>query len=133
MKIVILVNPSLGPGLAANTAAVLGISLGHRHPAIIGPDLLDHSGTLHPGITQKNIPILGLDSQGLKTIYDKARKIKGIEILGFNTIAQKSRHYEEYGKKLAALATRDIDFSGICLKGPKLSIEKLTGALPLLK
>jgi hypothetical protein len=131
MKIVMVVNADLGPGLAANTAAVLGISLGHSDPSIIGPDLYDGSRTCHPGITRRNIPVLAADSPAIKSIYDRSLEMADLEVLGFNTIAHRSRDYEAYAEKLSRAATCDLEFSGLCLRGSKPSVNALTGSLKL--
>lgn len=131
MKIVMVLNADLGPGLAANTAAVLGISLGNSDPAIIGPDLYDRSRTHHPGITRQNIPVLAADGQAMKSIFDRGHQMEGLEILGFNTIAHRSRDYDGYAEQLSRTETRDLEFSGLCLRGSKAAVNTLTGSLKL--
>lgn len=131
MKIVMVVNSDLGPGLAANTAAVLGISLGHLDAEIIGPDLFDRSRTCHPGITRRNIPVLAADSGTIKAIFKKGQDTEELEILGFNTIAHRCRDYAAYAAKLAKARTCDLDFSGLCLRGSKAAVNSLTGSLKL--
>ncbi len=133
MKIVIIVNQSLPPGLIANTTAVLGISLGQMEMGILGPDLVDASQVLHRGITKQNIPVLSSDSPGLKLIYEKAGQTKDISMIDFNTLAQKSRHYDEYQDKLAACPTQDLEFSGLCMAGPDKIINSITGSLGLYR
>ena len=133
MRIVIIVNKSLPPGLIANTTAVLGISLGQMDMNILGPDLLDASQVLHRGITQKNIPVLSSDSPGLKRIYEKAGQAKDITMIDFNTLAQKSRHYDDYQPKLAACPTQDLEFSGLCMLGPDKIINSITGSMGLYR
>ena len=131
MKIVMVLNVDLGPGLAANTAAVLGISLGNSDPAIIGPDLYDRSRTHHPGITRRNIPVLAAENRDMKSIFDRGRQMSGLEILGFNTIAHRSRDYDIYAEKLARTDTRDLEFSGLCIRGDTAAVNALTGSLKL--
>ncbi|HCY85653.1 MAG TPA: DUF2000 domain-containing protein [Desulfobacteraceae bacterium] len=133
MKTVMIVNQSLPPGLAANTTAVLGISLGRMDSSILGPDLKDGSGTRHPGITQQTIPVLSAESYLIKEIFEQSGRLPEISVIDFNTIAQKSRHYDDYTEKLAAVSTRDLEFSGICLQGPKNQVNKMTGMLKLYR
>jgi hypothetical protein len=133
MKTVIVINTNLLPGLAANTAAVLGISLGQAAPAILGPDVSDGSGTVHKGITQENIPILAADSYELKNLYYQSRAIREIKVIDFNSIAQKSRDYDDYTQKLAATPKEKLIFSGLCLRGPLKAINSLTGSLKLYR
>ncbi len=131
MKVVMILNSDLGPGLAANTAAVLGISLGNSDPSIIGPDLYDRTRTLHPGITQQNVPVLTAGTQAMKTIFNRGRQTKALEIIGFNTIAHQSRDYDTYAEKLARAETCELEFSGLCIKGEESAVNTLTGSLKL--
>lgn len=131
MKIVMILNQALSAGLAANTAAVLGISLGHTEPGVIGPDLLDRSQTCHPGITRQNIPVLVSDGKALKTIYEQTKRADDLAVISFNTIAHKSRDYEVYSEKLARTRTCDLEFSGLCIRGPEKKVSQLTGSMKL--
>ena len=49
-RCVIVVDESLPPGLAANAAAVLALTLGAREPALVGADLVDADDRSHPGL-----------------------------------------------------------------------------------
>ncbi|MCG8687777.1 MAG: DUF2000 domain-containing protein [Desulfobacterales bacterium] len=133
MKTVIIINNTLSPGLAANTAAVLGISIGHTAPGVIGPDLADQSGAIHPGITRENIPVLATGTSKLKDLYHQGSQTPEVSVIDFNSIAQKCRDYSDYSQKLAAIPTQDLIFSGICLRGPKKIVNTLTGSLKLYR
>lgn len=50
MKLVIIINQDLPLGLVANTAAVLGLSLGNRVPGLIGADIKGQGGECMPGL-----------------------------------------------------------------------------------
>ncbi|WP_027363000.1 DUF2000 domain-containing protein [Desulfospira joergensenii] len=135
MKIVMIINKELSPGLAANTAAVLGISLGNADPKILGPDLEDASSGIHRGITRENIPVLGADRNRLREIYEQVVQYRDqgqkIDLIDFNTLAQESRHYDEYREKLSGTDYQDLEFSGLCLFGSGKKINRLTGSLQL--
>lgn len=131
MKIVMVVNQSLSPGLAANTAAVLGISLGQSNPGIVGPEVADASCHCHEGITRHTIPVLASDAPTLAQIFQHGTQDPDIRIMGFNTIAQQSRHYDEYARKLAQVPTPDLVFSGLCILGTPGAVNSLTGTLKL--
>ena len=57
-KCVIVVDETLSLGMAANTAVILGLTLGEEEPSIIGPKVRDKSGREHLGITIAPIPVL---------------------------------------------------------------------------
>lgn len=132
MKIVMILNNHLPKGLAANAAAVLGVTLGRLSPRIVGSDVTDASHAVHRGITTKSIPVLGADDALLKQIYKDAQGIETITLIDFNRIAQACRTYEEYTEKLSRIRTDAMDFSGLCLCGPTRAIDALTRDLPLL-
>jgi hypothetical protein len=71
-KIAIVVDGALPAGLAANTAAVLAMSLGRRLVELIGADLKDGDGSVHPGITNTPIPILTAPADRVKDIRARA-------------------------------------------------------------
>lgn len=133
MKIVMVVNNELSVGLAANTTAVLGISLGNDKKEIIGPICKDGSGIVHKGITSKTIPILGTNGKTLKLIYNKSIQDSLVDVIDFNQVAQGCRSYSDYLHKLLNTDNKDIEFSGLCLSGPTKQIEKLTGSLSLYR
>jgi hypothetical protein len=131
-KLVVIINSSLEIGLASNTASVLTLSVGARHPDLIGDDLIDGSGQLHYGITSITIPILSADDAKLTELVQKTRDTD-IELVSFSKIAQSIHSYEEYAEKLKATPGGEISYSGIALFGSKKSIDSLVGSLPRLK
>lgn len=133
MKIVMVVNKDLPAGLVANTTAVLGITLGHHKQDIIGSDCMDKEQICHRGITQKTIPVLGAGKDILKKIYHSCIENDLVEMIDFNQIAQKCRDYSEYTQKLLKTRNMDLEFSGLCLSGPKKEINRLTGSLGLYR
>jgi MFS family permease len=133
MKIVMVVNNELPVGLVANTAAVLGISLGHGNREIIGPDVRDATAIRHRGITKATVPILGTDGKELQSIYRKCLAGGKVDVIDFNRIAQGCRNYDDYASKLADTKNERLEFSGLCLHGPKKEIDRLTGSLGLYR
>ena len=58
-RCVIVVDEDLAPGLAANAAAVLALTLGATVDGLVGPDLVDADGDVHPGLFAAGLPVLG--------------------------------------------------------------------------
>lgn len=134
-KIVMIVNKELPLGLIANTTAVLGISLGHLFPAIVGPDIEDGDGQTHLGITNKTIPVLSGQKEQIKAIRDQLFNSQQSEItvIDFSEIAQKCLDYADYIRLLSSLPATEIYYLGICLFGPAKQVNKLSGNLGLLR
>ena len=55
----IVVDADLAPGLAGNAAAVLAVTLGATVDGLVGPDLVDADGDVHPGLFSAGLPVLG--------------------------------------------------------------------------
>ena len=135
MKIVMIINKELPIGLIANTTAVLGITAGKLCSEIVGHDHFDSDGNVHAGITTKTIPILSGTKAQIKSIRDSLYGEDHIEttVIDFSEAAQRSLDYEAYVALIANLESAAIDYLGICIYGPKRTVNKLTGYLGLLR
>jgi hypothetical protein len=134
-KLAIVVDAALAPGLAANTAAVLALSLGRQIDSIIGPELADASGSRHAGITTVPIPILVADAETVRQIRSRAaaQAGDGMLVVDFTDCAQRTRTYDDYARLLEAAAEDDITYLGVALHGPRKLVQRLTGSLPLMR
>jgi len=135
MKVVMIIDKDLPVGLIANTAAVLGASLGKMVDDLVGGDLADADGNLHLGITPRNIPILGATQEQLKAIRARLYEAEFAEVttVDFNNIAQRSLDYGDYGRLLAETGSGALDYLGVCLFGPQKKVNRLTGSIGLLR
>ena len=112
-KVAIVVDASLPIGLAANTAAVLTLSLGRRAGSLIGADLEDADGSLHTGITTVPIPILTADGDVVKAIRNRAvREHDDLLVVDFTDCAQRTRTYHDYARLLEAASDETINYLG---------------------
>lgn len=128
-KIVIVLASDLPPGTAANTSALLSLSIGARRPDIIGPDVADADGRSHAGISTIPVPILHAAPDTLAELAGTDR----VQVIGFTTTAAGSHTYPLYTDALAGTAAGDLRYLGLALIGPKKAVNSLTGALPLLR
>jgi hypothetical protein len=130
-----VIDKELPVGLIANTAAVLGASLGRMVDDLVGGDLTDGDGNLHLGITTRNIPILGATTEQIKAIrarlYDA--EFAAVTTVDFNNIAQRSLDYGDYGRLLAGTDGEALAYLGVCLYGPQKKVNRLTGNIGLLR
>lgn len=134
-KCVIVVDEALPQGLAANTAAILGITLGKTLPETVGPDVRDGSGVLHPGIIVFPVPILRGDAAALRTLRQKLRTppFSGLFAADFSDLAQSCKTYEAFQEKMSAAPEESLQYLGIAVCGDKKLVNRLTGNLPLLR
>jgi len=133
MHIRIILEEGLAPGFAANTAAVLALSLGKAFPELLDRDLKDKESSLHRGITNTALPILMLEAAAMKNFRQEALQCSDLQLWDFNETAQKSRSYDEYAQKLLGQSAETLHFLGLALAGPEKSIKKLCGSLKLYK
>ena len=134
-KCVIVADGALPPGLIANTAAILGITLGKNLPEAVGPDVTDGSGVLHPGIIAFPVPILRGDRESLRALRERLRTppFSALFAADFSELAQGCRTYGEFQEKIAAAPEDGLQYLGVAVCGDKKLVNKLTGNLPLLR
>ena len=134
-KCVMVIDANLPLGLIANTAAMLGITIGQLHPEIVGPDVKDGSGKTHLGISMVPISMLKGDETLLGDLRLRLfeQEFAGLTAVDFSDVAQKINVYEDYAKKSAETPEREHGYYGIALYGDKKKINRLTGMLPLLR
>lgn len=134
-KCVIVLDGTLPPGVAANTTAILGITIGQRRPDVVGSDVWDGDGQIHPGIIRFPVPVL----RGTPEILGEIRArlldpaFSGLTVVDFTSLAQGCRTYEEFQSKMAAAPPEELQYMGLALCGEGKLVSRLTGNLPLLR
>ncbi len=134
-KCVMVIDENLPLGLLANTAAVLGATLGRLFPDAIGPDVFDKTGKRHLGIVAVPILILRGNRDLLKDLRNKLYEPEFAEltVVDFSDIAQSCNAYELFTAKLAAASDAELNYLGLAICGAKKLVNKLTGSMPLLR
>ncbi|MEV5707902.1 DUF2000 domain-containing protein [Actinoallomurus sp. NPDC052274] len=132
-KCAIVVSAELPTGLAVNAASVLSLTMGHRVEGLVGVDVKDADGVAHPGIIYTPLPILVAPREQVGTIVQTAAAQDGMFFVGFSSLAQGCRTYEEYIDKMAATPTAQLASVGVGLYGPRKQVNKLVGSLPLFR
>lgn len=134
-KWVMIINENLPLGLIANTAAVIGVTLGKNFPEAVGTDVYDKSGKSHLGLIEFPIPILKGNVDLIKETREKLYhpEFSELIVVDFSDVAQTCKNYEEFGDKLLNTAAEDLNYLGIAICGNKKQVNKLTGHLPLLR
>ncbi|WP_040793707.1 DUF2000 domain-containing protein [Nocardia paucivorans] len=133
LKCAIVVSDKLPTGLAVNAASVLSATMGHRVEGLVGEDVKDADGTIHPGIIHIPLPILVAPHEQVGTIARTAAIQDGLFTVDFSELAQSCRTYEEYIDKMATTPTTELINVGVGLHGPRKQVDRLIGSLPLLR
>ena len=97
-KCVMVMDASLAPGIAANTAALLGMTLGSKVKEAIGCDVQDADGNIHMGILQIPLPILKMETEKLQELRRQLfdQEYKDVIIVDFSDAAQTCNVYEDW-------------------------------------
>ena len=134
-KCVIVVDENLPLGVIANTAAILGITMGMKMPDVVGNDVLDLEVNPHMGIIQFLVPILKGNTKILNKLRTKLFEMQFSEltVVDFSDLAQGCKTYNEFTHKMANTSESRLNYIGIAVCGNKKQINKLTGSMPLLR
>ena len=135
IKCVMIIDSELPIGVIANTSAILGVTLGKRLPEQIGEDVADATGKTHLGIITIPIAMLKGSKDSLKELRERlyGLEFSNLVVVDFSDVAQCCQVYSEYVAKAASVPEEDHMYLGIAIYGDKQNVNKLTGALPLLR
>lgn len=131
-RCVIVINHSLSAGHAANAAAVLALTLGQRHPGLVGEPLVDADKCIHPGLIPIGISVLVADGATLSQLHHTLLNDDEMDGVIFPLEGQQTTDYAAFQQAVTLVPTHELQLLGIALAGNKKVIRKLTGKLGLL-
>lgn len=122
-------------GIIANTAAIMGITLGKERPEIVGANFMDQRGNEHLGIIEFPVPILKASPKIIKAIREKLRQpdFHDLTVVDFSNLAHGCKTYDEFIKKMKSSSESALQYFGLAICGLKKKFNKLTGNTPLLR
>ena len=135
-KCVMVIDEELPTGVIGNTCAILGATLGKQLPQHIGEDVEDASGNSHMGIIDLPVVLLKGNKPLLQTLRERLyteEDFQDLMVVDFSDIAQSCNEYSEYKAKTARVPAQAHIYRGIALYGDKKKVNRLTGALGLLR
>ncbi len=134
-KCVMVIDENLPLGLVANTAAIMGITLGKEMPEVVGANVIDRSGNRHLGIIEFPVPILKGSPEIMKSIRESLfqPEYQDLSVVDFSDLAQGCKTYSEFIEKMAHTREESLEYFGLAICGPKKKVNKLTGSMPLLR
>lgn len=134
-KCVMVIDDSLPIGVVANTAAILGVTMGLKMPNAVGIDVTDEDGNIHTGIIKFPIPILKGNSEIISFLRSKlfSEEFSDLTVVDFTDLAQSCKTYDEFIGKMKICSENNLKYLGIAICGSKKKVNKLTGNMPLLR
>lgn len=134
-KCVMVIDENLPLGMIANTAAIMGITLGKKMPEVVGSDITDQSGSRHLGIIEFPVPILRGSPEIIRQIRERLYQpdFQELTVVDFSDLAQGCKTYGEFVEKMGRIPESALRYLGIAICGAKKKINQLTGSMPLLR
>lgn len=134
-KCVMIIDESLPLGIIANTAAIMGITLGKEMPEVVGTEVYDKTDNKHLGIIEFPVPILKGNAEIIKTIRQKLYEpeFSDLTVVDFSDLAQGCKTYNEFIEKMKEVSETSLNYFGVAICGAKKKVNKLTGSMPLLR
>ena len=134
-KCVMVIDEALPLGMIANTAAIMGITLGKKLPETVGEDVYDKTGKEHLGIIAIPVPVLKGNAGIIKSIRQKLYEpdFSDLTVVDFSDVAQGCNVYDQFIEEMRQVNEVDLNYFGIAICGAKKKVNKLTGNMPLLR
>lgn len=134
-KCVMIIDENLPLGIIANTAAIMGITLGKEMPEVVGTDVYDKTDNKHLGIIEFPVPILRGSADSIKAIREKLYEpeFADLTVVDFSDLAQECKTYDEFIGKMKVVSEDSLNYFGVAICGAKKKINKLTGSMALLR
>ena len=114
-KCVIVVDEELPLGIIANTAVILGITLGKTMPEAVGPDVIDQTEKSHLGIIKFPVPVLKSSAEKLKYIREQLYQddFHDLLVVDFSDLAQSCKTYDDFTQKMTQVPESALKYFGL--------------------
>ncbi|MEZ3498171.1 DUF2000 family protein [Pantoea sp. KPR_PJ] len=126
----IILHSDLAPGKATNAAAVIALTLGQRHPALVGEPLQDADACPFPGLIPYGIPVLAASHEEMDAMRSRCAEAV-CDLVLFPEEGQATTDYAALRAAMSETPAREWRLLGMALVGEKQSVRKLTAKLKL--
>lgn len=124
-RCVIVLNEDLPAGKAVNAAAVIALTVGQRHPVLVGPPLIDAEQCEYPGLIPIGIPVLAATADQLKMLLESCRA-QDVDKVIFPVEGQETTRYDDFTAMVLGRKTEQLQLLGMAIIGDKKNVRKLT-------
>lgn len=129
-RCVMILQNDLAPGKAANAAAVIALTLGQRHPALVGEALQDADACRYPGLIPFGIPVLAATHAEMDALRARCAGL-GCDLVLFPEQGQATTDYAAFSAAMREIPGGEWRLSGLALVGEKQQVRNLTSKLKL--
>ncbi|MBA8869606.1 DUF2000 domain-containing protein [Pantoea agglomerans] len=129
-RCVMILNAALPPGKATNAAAVMALTLGQRHPALVGDTLEDADRRPSPGLITTGIPVLAATDEQLSALREQCEQAE-YDLVLFPEEGQTTTDYQALSAVLRQQLRQQWRLLGVAIVGDKKALRKLTAKLAL--
>lgn len=127
-RCVIVVDKDLSVGHAANAAAVVVLTIGQRHPVLVGEPFVDGSGFAHPGLIPIGITVLSAPENDLSEIRRKGLEAR-CDVVDFPREGQQTTNYQAFREAAAIVNSQAMKYLAIALGRGKKRAARLLDIL----
>jgi uncharacterized protein DUF2000 len=131
-RCVIVIDDALPPGKACNAAAVIALTIGERHPYLVGAPLIDARNVHHPGLIPVGISVLKASAGQLSKLRADARE-KDFDFVGFPVQGQQTKDYTAFRDAVRAVDTHELAYVGVGIVGDNKALRKLVSDFELMQ
>jgi hypothetical protein len=131
-RCVIVIDDTLPPGKACNAAAVVALTLGARHPELVGAPLVDAQGVEHPGLIPVGISVLKASAARLPQLRADALA-KAFDVVDFAVQGQQTKDYSAFRDAVRVVATADLAYLAVGVVGENKVLRKLVSEFELMR
>lgn len=116
-----VIDENLPLGIIANTAAIIGITLGKEMPEVVRANATDQSGNEYLGIIEFPVPILKGSPDIIKEIREKLYQpdFQDLTVVDFSDLAQGCKTYDKFIEKMGNVEECTLQYFGLAICGPK--------------
>ncbi|MER7498684.1 DUF2000 domain-containing protein [Nonomuraea pusilla] len=132
LKWVVIVNAALPPGRAANAAICAAAPTVAAVPGLLGCEVADAEGAVHPGLPWAGCSVLAADSATLRAVRAKAASRDDTFVADVPAAAQSTRVYSDFVATVGKTQPEDMDYCAVSIVGPRNRVDKIVGKLPLM-
>lgn len=129
-RCVMILNADLPPGKATNAAAVMALTLGQRHPTMVGEALEDANARRYPGLIPVGIPVLAASIEQLNSLQMKCDELN-CDVVLFPEEGQTTTDYQMFSEAMRLIPGAEWRLLGLAIVGDKKVLRKLTAKLNL--